>query len=65
MHFYLGHLEKNVSRLSKQKPVVVICKTGNRSSLGASILLRKGFDKVYNCLGGIDAWNKSGFSLTK
>jgi hydroxyacylglutathione hydrolase len=65
MHFYLGHLEKNVSRLSKQKPVVVICKTGNRSSLGASILLRKGFDKVYNCLGGIDAWNKSGFPLTK
>ena len=65
VHYYLGHLEKNVDKLSKQKPIVVICKTGNRSSFGASILLRKGFGKVHNCLGGIDAWNKSGFPLTK
>lgn len=65
MHFYVGHLEKNADKLLKQKPVAVICKTGYRSSLGASILLRKGFDKVYNCLGGIDAWNKSGFPLIK
>ncbi len=65
MHFYLGHLEKNADKLIKQKPVVVICKTGNRSSFGASILLRKGFNEVYNCLGGIEAWNKSGFPLTK
>jgi hydroxyacylglutathione hydrolase len=62
-HFYLGQLEKNADKILKQKPVVVICKTGNRSSFGASIFLRKGFKKVYNCLGGIEAWNKSGFPL--
>lgn len=65
MHMYLGHLEKQASKIPRHDPVVVICKTGNRSSFGASVLLRAGFDRVYNCLGGIDAWGKSGFPLVK
>lgn len=64
-HIYLGHLQKEVNSLSQQKPIAVICKTGTRSSFGASILLKKGFKQVFNCLGGIDAWRKSGFPLTK
>jgi len=64
-HIYLGHLEKQANRIPRHNPVVVICKTGNRSSFGASVLLRAGFDRVYNCLGGIDAWSKSGFPLVK
>jgi len=64
-HIYLGHLEKQANKIPRNNPVVVICKTGNRSSFGASVLLRAGFDRVYNCLGGIDAWSKSGFALVK
>jgi hydroxyacylglutathione hydrolase len=62
-HIYLGHLEKQAHKLPRHSPIVVICKTGNRSSFGASVLLREGFDHVCNCLGGIDAWRKSGFPL--
>lgn len=64
-HIYLGHLEKQASKLPRHGPIIVVCKTGNRSSFGASVLLRAGFDHVYNCLGGIDAWRKSGFPLVK
>jgi hydroxyacylglutathione hydrolase len=62
---YLGHLPKRTDEIPKDKPIVVMCKTGTRSSFGASILLRAGFDNVYNCLGGIGAWVKAGFKLTK
>lgn len=64
-HIYLGHVEKKTDELPRNKPIAVICKTGNRSSLAVSILLRAGFDQVYNCLGGTDAWAKSGFPLIK
>jgi hydroxyacylglutathione hydrolase len=64
-HIYLGQLEKKTDQLPRNVPIVVVCKTGNRSSFGASMLLRAGFECVYNCLGGTDAWIKSGFPLTK
>ena len=62
---YLGLLEKKTDELPRNVPIVVVCKTGNRSSFGTSILLRAGLEKVYNCLGGIEAWTKSGFPLEK
>ncbi|MCW4021847.1 MAG: MBL fold metallo-hydrolase [Candidatus Bathyarchaeota archaeon] len=65
LRIYLGHLPKQTDKLDPDKPVVVICKTGKRSSFGSSILLKAGFKKVYNCLGGIEAWKKAGFPLTK
>jgi hydroxyacylglutathione hydrolase len=62
---YLGHLPNQTDKLDPNKPVVVICKTGKRSSFGTSILLKAGFKNIYNCLGGIDAWKKAGLPLTK
>ncbi len=64
-HIYVGKLEKEANSLPRHSPIVVICKTGNRSSFGASVLLRVGFDRVHNCLGGIDAWSKAGYPLVK
>ena len=64
-HIYLGHLENRVNELPRNVPIAVVCKTGNRSSFGASILLRAGFKDVYNFLGGIDAWVKSDYPLVK
>jgi hydroxyacylglutathione hydrolase len=62
---YLGKLQKEIDKLPRNKPIFVICKTGNRSSFGASVLLRDGFDQVYNVLGGIDAWKKAAYPLVK
>jgi hydroxyacylglutathione hydrolase len=62
---YLGRLEKETGKLPRNKPILVICKTGNRSSFGGSVLLREGFDPIYNVLGGIDAWKKAAYPLVK
>ena len=62
---YLGHLPEQLHKLPRDVPIVLVCKTGNRSSFGSSILLRGGFKKIYNVLGGTDAWVKAGFELTK
>jgi hydroxyacylglutathione hydrolase len=62
---YVGKLEKEANSLPRHSPIILICKTGNRSSFGASVLLRAGFDRVHNCLGGIDAWTKLGYPLVK
>ena len=65
IRIYLGHLPEQLHKLPRDIPIALICKTGNRSSFGSSILLRCGFDKVYNVLGGTTAWVKAGFQLTK
>lgn len=60
---YPGKLQNETDRLPRSKPIFVICKTGNRSSFGASVLLREGFDQVYNVLGGTDAWKRAAYPL--
>ena len=47
--------------LDRAKPVMLMCSTGHRSSMGASILLHNGFEKVYNVAGGIEGYLTAGF----
>jgi hydroxyacylglutathione hydrolase len=53
---FFGELEEKVDSLPRDKPFAMICSVGNRSSIGASILERKGFKDIYNVLGGMTAW---------
>ena len=62
LHIYLGHLMKRLNRISKDQPLAIICNTGNRSSLGASMLYREGYKHVHNVLGGMNAWKRAGYS---
>jgi glyoxylase-like metal-dependent hydrolase (beta-lactamase superfamily II)/rhodanese-related sulfurtransferase len=57
----LDKLEKELERLDPEAPTFVICQSGYRSSLGASILENAGFKTVYNVTGGTQAWTKAGF----
>ncbi len=52
-------LEKRIAELKKYKEnkVVVICRSGNRSKYGTSLLLQKGF-KAFNVEGGMRAYRK-------
>ncbi len=43
--------------LPKDTPLVFVCHHGIRSMQAASQLVQKGFRKVYNLEGGIDAWS--------
>ena len=64
LHIYVGYLERRLAEVSKDKPVAVICRVGHRAGLGASILLRAGYQEVYNVLGGMEAWTAAGFPIT-
>ena len=54
-------LRKRYQVLDSKVPVVVICNTGHRSSLGASLLKQKGFKEVYNLAGGMTGYNAAGY----
>jgi hydroxyacylglutathione hydrolase len=58
----LDSLSKELDRLDPETPTYVICQSGYRSSLGASILENAGFKKVYNVAGGTQAWIDAGFA---
>ncbi len=42
--------------------IVTLCGTGHRSSLAASLLLRRGFEKVYNLSGGMMGYAAAGLA---
>lgn len=57
-HIPLGQLETRLKELEeyKNKEVIVMCRSGGRSSQVASLLRREGFDNAVNLKGGIKAW---------
>jgi len=61
----LSNFDKNATQLDKfkEKPVIVYCRSGNRSIGAAGKLRKKGFNKVYSLTGGILAWQKEKLPL--
>ncbi len=57
----LDNLSKEIDKLDPDKPTYVICQSGYRSSVGASILENAGIKQVYNVTGGTKAWIEAGF----
>ena len=55
-------LRTRYKELNPRLPVAVICNTGQRSSLGASILKQRGFQEVYNAAGGMTAFSAAGYA---
>lgn len=47
----------------KDRPVVLQCGGGYRSSMAASILKKNGFTDVYDLRGGFGAWEREGFPV--
>ncbi len=52
----LNHLVENLETLPKNRPLLVYCAGGYRSSIAASLLQGSGFDPVSEIAGGIAAW---------
>ena len=49
----------------KNKPVIVSCRSGNRSLKGAVILRKHGFPTVYNLAGGLQAGERDNLPVEK
>ncbi len=50
------------TELLDRAPTYVICSSGNRSSLAASILKQKGFREVHNVAGGMTGYSTAGYA---
>lgn len=63
----LGKLKERAGELEKYKaqPIVVVCRSGQRSGMACGILGKLGFSEVYNLSGGVMAWQKQNLPLTK
>ncbi len=56
----LGELEKY-----RERPIVVVCRSGQRSASACALLGKQGFAQAYNLNGGITAWQKASLPLEK
>lgn len=58
----LSKLPKKLEKLSKEQPIVVICRNGVRGREAVDMLQSSGFD-ASNLVGGIMTWRKDGGAL--
>lgn len=58
----LDQLAARVNELPKDQPIVVICRSGNRSQSGRDILLQAGFDAT-SVNGGLNEWRATGYPV--
>ncbi|MBI5658345.1 MAG: rhodanese-like domain-containing protein [Nitrosomonadales bacterium] len=63
----LGKLKERAGELERHRaqPVVVVCRTSNRSNSGCALLGKQGFGQTYLLKGGVVAWTKAGLPLEK
>ena len=59
----LNNLLAGLGSLPKDRPLLLYCAGGYRSSIAASLLARNGFERLSEIAGGIAAWEASGLSL--
>jgi rhodanese-related sulfurtransferase len=57
----LDQLPNRVSELPSDEPIVVVCRSGNRSQAGRDILQDNGFEQVTSMAGGLNAWRSAGY----
>ncbi|HEY5547668.1 MAG TPA: MBL fold metallo-hydrolase [Gemmatimonadaceae bacterium] len=63
LHVPLGRLVSQMAEKPRSQPVVLICETGSRSAIGASLLTAAGFTDVTNVTGGLADWRREGLPL--
>jgi rhodanese-related sulfurtransferase len=56
LHMPMQMIPARLAELDPQRPHVLMCHHGMRSYRVAEFLEDKGFDRLYNLSGGIDAW---------
>ncbi len=60
----LGDLPARIAEVPKDRQVVVVCRSGNRSAQGRDILLAAGYPSVTSMAGGMTDWAAAGYPTT-
>lgn len=58
----LDELAARVNELPKDQPILVVCRSGNRSQAARDILLQAGFDAT-SMNGGLNEWRAKGYTV--
>lgn len=61
----LPELAQRIGELDGQRPVVCICRSGNRSRTACEQLARAGFTNLANVEGGMRAWAAAGYAVER
>jgi rhodanese-related sulfurtransferase len=61
-HIQLADVQLEAAALEREEPVVIYCRTGDRSGLAADAFAASGWD-AHSIEGGLEAWNEAGFPL--
>jgi len=67
LHFPADEIKDRISELEKfkDKPIVVIYKSGVRSGAASTTLHKNGFSLIHNLAGGIDTWKNEDLPIVK
>lgn len=63
-HIPLMSLPTALDTLPRERPIVCICRSGNRSGQATAFLIHHGFDAV-NMAGGMKAWAGAGLPVRR
>ena len=61
----LGELEQRVDEVPRDRPVLAICHSGQRSLAAAGYLIQLGYSTVSNVDGGTAAWIERGYPVER
>lgn len=63
----LGELPARLPEIAayKDKPIVVMCRSGRRSAKAVELLKEAGYGNVSNLAGGIQDWEKDGLAVVR
>lgn len=61
----LGSLADRTDEIPTDKPVILVCRSGNRSSRAYRYLAEEGFDNIHNMTGGMLGWEAAGLDVIR
>ena len=64
-HIMGGKLVEHLAELPRDAPLALVCGSGYRSTVAASVLERAGFEDVVNITGGMAAWGHAGLPVER
>jgi hydroxyacylglutathione hydrolase len=64
-HVPVGLLPAHLGELPRDRPIVVLCLSGSRSAIAASLLRAAGITDVSNLRGGLAAWQELGLPVSR
>jgi len=61
--FLSASFTDDITVLDKQKPMLIYCRSGNRSGKSIDLFLKAGYTNLYHLEGGVLKWTADGFKL--